>query len=147
MAGSLTQWAEQNLLTHIFRTASWTKPTGCAIALLTSVPVLNNIGGNLGGFEPANANGYARQSTPNLDANWAAITFTNGSGTTSNVNTITFGPCTTTAWGWISGVAITDSTLYASGNPIMFGYVTTPKLIGVGDSFQFTAGNLAIFDD
>jgi hypothetical protein len=98
----------------------------------------------LGGNEVPNAGAYARQALNPLDANWAAVTFVNGSGMTSNTPAINFPAATSPGWGGqnITDIAIVDSSTYGAGNLLWFGKLTVPKLVGVGDTFSFSAGNL-----
>lgn len=145
--GNLSNYAASGLLTHLFRTSSFTKPGTLAIALATGT-LNGGMNGGLGGNEVPNAGAYARQTLNPLDANWAAITFTNGSGTTSNTPAINF-PTATAPWGGvnITDIAIIDSATYGAGNLLWFGKLTVPKTIGTGDTFSFAAGNLQAMMD
>lgn len=83
---NFSNYLEDQIIQHIFRTGSFTKPTTLAIALLTSAATDSDDGSTI--TEVANANGYARQSLNPLDANWAATA--GGNGQTSNSSAITF---------------------------------------------------------
>lgn len=144
MPGSFSQYAESGILGHLFLTASLSKPAAIGVALCANVPADADTGA-LTGKELANTGAYARQSVPAADANWA-FSYTNGSGTITNVGTITF-PVATADWGWVSGVALCDSTTFGGGNFIIGGSITTPKLIGNGDQFKFNAGDIKLYLD
>ena len=79
---AISDYLEVNLIKHIFRTGSYTKPTTLAIALFTADPAETGVAGEVSGGS------YARVEVAPADANWAA---TSGSdGHTSNVADITF---------------------------------------------------------
>lgn len=137
---AMSDYLEGQVIAHIFRTASFTKPTVLSIALCTAAPVDSDTGA-LTGKEVANAGSYARQVLNPGDANWNAITGNNG--TTSNIPAIVF-PTATAAWGTVTHVAITDSATYGAGNLIFFGPLTVSKVVGNGDIFQFNTGALQI---
>jgi len=47
-------------------------------------------------------------------------------------------------WGWISGVAILDSSLYGSGNLLMYAELQNPRLVYTGDTIRFDSNTLEI---
>jgi hypothetical protein len=131
-AASLTDYAEGELIKHIFRTGSFTKPTVLAVGLLTA-----SCSDSAAGTEVTGGS-YARVQVNPADANWAAITGNNG--TTSNVSAITF-PAPTANWGSVTHFAIYDAT--SSGNMLVCQALTTPKTINNGDAApSFGAGAL-----
>lgn len=85
MAG-FSNYVESQLINHIFRTSSFTKPTTLAIALVTSAASDSDDGSTIA--EVPNANNYARQTLNPLDANWSAPA--GGDGNTHNLSAITF---------------------------------------------------------
>lgn len=145
MPGSFSNYAESGVLGHLFLTASLTKPAALGIALCSNVPADTDLGTLAVGHEVANAGAYARQADNPADANWA-FSYTNGSGTITNVGTITF-PAATADWGWVSGVAICDSTTWNGGNFIIGGSLALPKLVSNGDQFKFNAGDIKLYLD
>jgi hypothetical protein len=133
---NFSDYLEDQLLTHIFRTSSYTKPTTLAIALLTSAATDSDTGASI--TEVSNANAYARQTLNPLDANWTLT-----SGTSDNASAITF-PQATGNWGTIVGVAIVDSATYGAGNMLFHGTLAENKTVNNGDTFSFDIGDLNI---
>ena len=97
---AMSDYLETNLILHIFRTGSWTKPTDLKVALYTATPSDSG-----GGTEVAGGIGYARVSVPPLDANWNATSGTDG--LTKNTAAITFG-APTGNWGQVTHFGIFD---------------------------------------
>jgi hypothetical protein len=141
---AMSDYLEGQLVNHLFRTGTYTKPTVLAIALCTAA-VTDTHTGALTGAEVGNAGSYARLSgagtTNPLDANWAAAS--TGNGTTSNLQTLTF-TAATADWGTVTHVAITDNLTYGAGNVLFYGSLTTSKIVNNGDTFQFAVGQLSI---
>src|SRR3990172_598736 len=134
-----SDFLEAEILKHIFRTGSFTKPTVLAISLCTAAPVDADTGA-LTSKEVANAGAYARQTLNPLDANWTAPGV---GGLTDNASAITF-PVATANWGTVTHVAITDSATYGAGNLLLHGALTTSKVVNTGDTFKFNIGDLDI---
>ena len=140
----MSNYLEQNLLAHIFRTSSWSKPSTLAIALLTT----NAADGDTGqfstgtGVEVTNANAYARVARNPLDANWSAET-TSGAGNTQNVAAITFTQATG-SWGTVAAMAMVTSTTYDSGNMLFYSTVDTSRAIDNGDTAEFAATSITV---
>ena len=135
----MSDYLESTLLGHLFRTATFGKPTVVAIALCTAGPSDSSTGATI--TEVTNANGYARQTLNPLDANWAAV---GAGGLTDNVSAITFPVCTTATWGTITHVAILDSATHGAGNLWLYGTLAVSKVVGVGDTFKFNIGDLDV---
>ena len=114
-----SDYLEGQIRAHLFRTASFTKPTVLAVCLLTAAP-----------------------SDASTGANWTAASATDG--LTDNASAIVFGPCTGTNWGSITHFAICDSATYGAGNMLVYGPVATPRTIEVGDTFTFPIGDLDV---
>lgn len=137
-ATSMSDYLEGQIITHAFRTGSWTKPTVLAVALGTACS-------DSAFTEIANSGSYARVNANPLDATWAAAT--SGNGTTSNVGAIAF-PTPTANWN--SGSAIThfaiyDSATYGAGNMYFCAALTTSKTVNNGDAAPyFPAGALTV---
>ena len=66
-----------------------------------------------------------------------------GNGFIQNIGAITFGTAISD-WGWVSGVAITDSGVPGEGNVLMMAALENPRLIYTGDSIKFDARSLEI---
>jgi len=136
---AMANYLESSLIQHLFRTGTFTKPTVVAIALCTSAPTDASTGATIP--EVSDAGSYARYALNPLDANWANVTA--GDGTTNNVGAATF-TTATGDWGTISHVAILDNTTHGAGNLFFWGALTASKVVGNGDTFQFSAAQLTI---
>lgn len=128
-----SDYLEVELVRHIFRTGSFTKPTTLAVALFTAAP------SDSGGGTEVTGGSYARVSVNPSDSNWAATSGTNG--LTSNVSAINFGTATA-SWGTITHFGIFDAT--SGGNLLVWGALTASKTVGNGDAFQIPAGSLTV---
>lgn len=139
----MSDYLEDQLIAHIFRTDSFTKPTVLAIALLTTAADDNDTGVFTAstGVEVTNANAYARQSRNPLDANWSASS--GGDGQTDNVAAITF-PQATGSWGTVVAMAIVDNATHNAGNMLFHSTVTTSRTIDNGDTAEFAAGAITV---
>lgn len=129
-----SNYLEQQIINHIFRANTFSKPTTIAIGLTLDVPTDSAY------TEVANANGYARYTNASGDSAWDAP---GAGGTTQNAAEFTFATATGD-WGTVSGVIITDNATYGGGNVLMHGALTTPKLVQNGDIFKFSIGALDI---
>ena len=130
----MSDYLEGQLRAHIFRTASFTKPTALYVSLHTADPLDAATGAEVSG------GAYARVSVPPLDANWTAPDAT--SGLTDNVAAITF-PAPTANWGVVTHFAIWDAATV--GNMLVHGVLTTPKTINSGDAApSFAIGTLDV---
>lgn len=49
-----------------------------------------------------------------------------------------------TDWGWVSGVAIVDSSRHGSGNMLMYAQLENPRYIYTGDNIKFDTNSLEI---
>lgn len=134
----MSDYLEQEVIKHIFRTGSFTKPTVLAVALCTAAPNDASTGATI--TEVANSNGYARTTINPLDANW---TSPGTGGLTDNAIAIMFGPATG-SWGTITHIAIVDSATHGAGNMLMYGTLTSSITISSGESIAFNIGALDV---
>lgn len=135
--GAKTDYLENQIVDHIFRTASYTKPTTLYVALFTAAP------GETGGGTEVSGGSYARVAVSTGDANWAAPV--SGNATTSNVNAITF-PAPTAAWGSVTHWGVFDAA--SAGNLLIYAALATSKTVNNGDAApSFAAGALTYQDD
>lgn len=117
----MSDYLEGQIRAHIFRTATFTKPTGLTVHLFTAAP------GETGGGTEVSGGSYAAQSLNPLDANWTAASATDG--LTDNASAITF-PAPTANWGVVTHVAIKDQ----SANFLLYGSLTQSKTVNNGDA-------------
>lgn len=136
---AMSNYLESQVITHIFRTGTFVKPTSLALALCTAAVTDTHTGANIP--ELANAGSYARQAVNPNDTMWTGPT--SGNGTTTNTPAITF-PTASADWGTISYVAIVDNASYGAGNLIFYGALATTKIVSNGDTFQFASTNLQV---
>src|SRR3972149_9500724 len=97
---AMSDWLEGQVRAHIFRTASFTKPTVLAVALCTAAPTDASTGATI---TEVSGGSYARVQRDPLDANWTAASSTDG--LTDNAADITF-PTATADWGTVTHVAV-----------------------------------------
>lgn len=132
-----TNYLEDEIIKHIFRTGSFTKPTNLAIGLFKTIPLDDGTGG----VELA-MTGYARQGLDPLDANWTATA--GGDGETDNASVVSFGPLTGATERAI-GVGIWDAD--AGGNLLYWGALANNwrgfTAADTGDQFRAVAHGLS----
>lgn len=121
-----TNYLENKLLDHVLRNVTYTSPTTAYVGLFTDAPDDTGAGTEVSG------NSYARVAVSVTTAADGAVT--------SSAN-VTF-PQATGSWGTISHLAIFDAL--TSGNMLMYTELTTSKVIGNGDIFQISSGNLSV---
>ena len=128
----MTDYLEGQIRAHIFRTATFTKPTGLTVHLYTAAP------GEAGGGTEVSGGSYAAVARNPLDANWTAASSTDGS--TDNAASITF-PAPTANWGLVTHVGIKDQ----ASNLLLYGALTVSKTVNNGDPApSFPVGELDI---
>lgn len=131
---SASNYLENALVEHLFRSGTaLSQPTTLEIALFTTLPDEDN----LGGVEPAAAS-YARVSYGPGAAYWSAPSA--GDGRVANSFAITF-PAPTEDWGTILGFGIFDQ----SGNLLFVNSLAAPKDVLSGNPApEFNPGALAV---
>lgn len=129
----MSDYLEGQLRAHIFRTASFTKPTVLAVALHTADPT------DVGNGAEANYGSYARVAVNPLDANWTAASATDGN--TDNAAAITFPTCTS-GTNVITHFSIWDAA--SAGNMICFGTLTNSFTVTTGVTPIFAIGALDV---
>ena len=134
----MSDYLEGQVRAHIFRTASFTKPTVLAVALCTAAPTDASTGATI---TEVSGGSYARVQRDPLDANWTAASSTDG--LTDNAADITF-PTATANWGTVTHVAILDSVTLGAGNVLLWGALDVSKVVNSGDTFKFLAGALNV---
>lgn len=131
---AMTDYLEDNIVKHIFRTGSYTKPAALWVRLFTAMP------GETGGGTEVTGGSYAAVQRDPLDANWTATAA--GDGHTDNAAAITF-PAPTANWGVIVGFAIADAS--TAGNMLIYGALTVNKTVNNGDAApSFAIGALDV---
>lgn len=139
----MSDWLEDEVVKHIFRTGSFTKPTVLAFALLTLAADDDDTGQFTTGTgtEVTNAGAYARVDRPPLDANWTATA--GGDGQTDNAAAITYTTATGN-WGTVAAIGITDSVTHDAGNLLFHSAVDTSKAVNTDDTAEFAIGAVTV---
>jgi hypothetical protein len=131
---AMSDYLEGKFRDHLLRTASFTKPTVFAIGLYTAAP------GETGGGTEVSGGSYARINRPPLDANWTAVSATDG--LSDNAADIEF-PAPTALWGVVTHFAALDAT--TAGNFLIYGALAGAKTVNASDPApKFVAGSLDI---
>jgi hypothetical protein len=137
-----SDYLENALIDHLFRTRTFAKPAALWMALFTAAP------SDAGGGTEVAGGAYARVNLPPLDTNWTATqggTSGNSSGTagaTGNNAIIAFAT-PTAAWGGITHFGIFDAA--TAGNLLIWDALLTPRTVNLGDPAPiFPVGALTI---
>ncbi len=131
---AMSDYLEGEIIKHIFRTGSFTKPTALYVGLFTAAP------SDAGGGTEVSGGGYARAQLDPGDTNWSAPV--SGDGHTDNLAEITF-PAPTADWGVVTHFAIFDAA--TAGNMLFHGALTQAKTINNGDPApKFPVGALDV---
>jgi len=137
---AFSDYLENQLIDHIFRTATYTKPTALWYALFTAAP------SDSGGGTECSGGAYARVNLAPLNTNYNATqggTAGASSGTgglTDNAVPITFPAPSGAGWGLVTHFGIFDAS--SGGNLLIHGALTVSKTINDGDPApSFTAGD------
>ena len=129
-AGAFTDFAENKLADHIFRTTTWT-PGNVWVGLLTGACSDSSAGTEVSGGS------YARVQVTKGDAQWkgthgsASGNSSGTNGTISNAAAVTF-PSPTANWGVVTHWGIYDAS--SGGNLLVCAALTTSKTINNGDA-------------
>jgi len=129
--GSAALYAENKVLELLVGKTAFATPS-VWVALFIVAPTHED---GTGGTE-ASAGNYALKST--APADWAAA----ANGAIQNGNDITFVEASGVNWGEINGWALYDAE--TGGNMLVWGNITVPKTISIGDTAKFAAGDLDI---
>lgn len=137
-----SNYVENGLVDHYFRSGSLPKPAGLYFALFTAAP------SDAGGGTEVAGGGYARVNLPPSDTNWKSTqgtllgASTGTGGQTSNAAVIVF-PTPTAPWGVCTHFAIFDAA--TGGNILFWDALVAPRNVQVGDAPpQFAADAVVI---
>lgn len=136
MAGSKSDYLENELLDHVLGGTDYPRPATVYISAYTVAPT------DAGGGTEVSTSGtaYARVAVTNNATNWPAAT----GGLKSNGTTISF-PVATASWGTVVAAAIHDAV--TAGNLLYWGTLTANKTIDTNDQLVFAAGDIDITED
>ena len=131
---NMSDWLEGQIRAHIFRTATFTKPSALWVGLYTSDP------GDASGGTEVSGGSYARVQLNPSDANWTAASSTDG--VTNNGAVITY-PAPTANWGTVTHFAI--HTASTAGNRVVYGALSPSRVINSADAApEFAVGALTV---
>jgi hypothetical protein len=134
MAGSKSNYLENELLDHVLGGADWPRPATVYMALFTVAPT------DAGGGTEVTGGSYVRKDITNNSTNFPAA----AGGAKSNGVAITFAKATAN-WGTVLAWALFD--VVTSGNMLYWGDVSPSKLIEINDTAEFAVGDLDITED
>lgn len=136
MAGSMSDFLENEVLDHILSAATYTAPATVYIGLWTSALTDASTGATAG---EVSGGSYARVAVTNNATNWPAAS----GGSKSNGADFTF-PTATAGWGTITHFAILDSATLGAGNILYWADLTVSKTVSNGDIVKFATGSITI---
>lgn len=134
MAGSKSDFLENELLDHVLGNAAYTAPATVYIALYTAAPT------DAGGGTEVTGGSYARVAVTNNATNWPAAS----GGAKSNGTAVTF-PTATANWGTVVAFGILDAA--SAGNLLYWADLTTSKAVNNGDTASFAVGDIDVTED
>lgn len=131
MAGSKSDFLENEVLDHVLGNSAYSAPATVYIALYTVDP------SDAGGGTEVTGGSYARVAVTNNGTNWPAAS----GGSKSNGTDFTF-PTASAGWGVVTAMGIFDAA--TSGNLLYWAELTTDKTINSGDTAKFSIGDLVV---
>lgn len=134
MAGSKSDFLENEILDHVLGGAAYAAPATVYVALFTVPPT------DSGGGTEVTGGSYVRAAITNNAVNWPAAS----GGAKSNGTDIVFAAATA-AWGTAVAFGIFDAA--AAGNLLYWADLTVNKTVDSGDTAQFNTGDLDITED
>jgi hypothetical protein len=115
-----SEYLEQQVLGHLLRSATWTKPFAIYLALLTALPT------DQGGLVEVAAADYARMAVGPDDAVWI---LRDPDQAHINAATLLFSE-PVNDWGTLTGVALFDAA--TGGNLLVWSALAAPKVVSAG---------------
>lgn len=134
MAGTFSDFTENELLDHIMGVGAFTMPT-VYLALCTADPTDAGTGASMN--EVANTGAYARVA---VAADFATPA---SGGSIANDGPIDFVEATG-SWGTVTHFALLDSGTHGAGNMLVHGDLTASKPIDSGDTPSFAIGDIVV---
>jgi len=134
MAGSKSDFLENELLDHVLGNAAYSAPATVYIALYTVAPT------DVGGGTEVTGGSYVRKTVTNNATNFPAAS----NGAKSNGTEIAFVEATA-SWGEVIAFGIFDAE--TAGNLLYWADLTANKTIGSGDTAKFAVGDIDITED
>lgn len=129
MAGSLSDFSENEILDHLLGAATYTPPVTLYLALFTVAPT------DSGGGTECTGGSYARLAVTNNGTNFPAAS----GGAKSNGTVMDF-VTASAGWGDVIAYAMFDAS--SGGNMIGWADLASTVTINNGDTFRFAIGDL-----
>lgn len=129
MAGSLSDFSEDEILDHLLGAATYTPPATLYLAVFTAAPT------DAGGGTEVTGGSYARLAITNNLTNFPA-----SSGGAKSNGAVLDMVTASASWGTVVAYALFDAS--SAGNMIGWADLTSPVLINNGDTLRFAAGAL-----
>lgn len=142
----ISQYLESGLLSHLLRGSTFPKPSSLCFALTAFPPQRTDNGATIMEIPSVingSGTGYARLNLGNPAVTGDSVWFLDVSGQANNTYQLVFNTALLD-WGWVSGMAIVDSSVIGSGNVLMYGQLDNPRAIFMGDGPKFDASTLTI---
>lgn len=134
MAGSKSDYLENELLDHVLGNSAYSAPATIYVALYTVAPT------DSGGGTEVSGGAYAREAVTNNLTNWPAAS----GGTKQNGTAITYSQATAD-WGTVVAFALFDAS--SGGNMLYWGDLTASKSVELGDTAEFAINGITITED
>lgn len=134
MAGSKSNFLEDEILDHVLGNAAYTAPATVYIALYTAAPT------DAGGGTEVSGGSYVRLSVTNNATNWPA----SSGGAKANGTDFTFATATAN-WGTVAAFGIFDAV--TAGNLLYWADLAVSKAVNSGDTAKFATGDLDVTED
>lgn len=131
MAGSFSDYLEDELLDHVLGGADYTRPATVYVGLFTAAPT------DAGGGTEVSGNNYARVSVTNNATNFPA----SSGGAKANGTAITF-DTPSGSWGTVVAMGIFDAS--SAGNLLAWADLAVNKSVSSGDVVAFAVGELDV---
>lgn len=139
---NMSDYLENALTDHLFRSATFAKPTTLGFALFTDAP------SDSGGGTEVSGAGYARATLSPSDSNWYGTHgATSGSssgtgGASSNAVAVNFPTPGVGGWGTVVAWGVYDAAI--GGNLLLWAPLTVSKTINQGDGVRFDVGQMQV---
>lgn len=137
MAGSKSNYLEDEILDHMTGNGAWTTPSTWVFALYKAA-VDDTLTAATDGVECTGST-YARVKYVS-----GSTLFTAASGGQSQNKTVIEFTTAAGNWGTVTHFAILDTTSTAAGNVLFWGDLTASQTINSGNTVQFSTGDLVI---
>lgn len=135
MAGSISDFLENELLDHLIGAAAYTAPATIHFGLATAAISDSTTGSTV--TEPS-GNGYARKSETNNKTLWGAAS----SRSVALAAAVTFATASGGSWGTATHWFIADAP--SGGNILAHGDLTVSKAVADGETVSFESGDITI---